>query len=74
MNARLEAAERRQKELRQQREAAGGKVKTSRLTPTEAQGLPLVGEGKGVWVRPAFDGLRVFVSDKKRVRDEEYDC
>lgn len=29
MNARLEAAERRQKELRQQREAAGGKASAS---------------------------------------------
>ncbi|KAJ3490481.1 hypothetical protein NLI96_g1414 [Meripilus lineatus] len=54
-------------------EAAGGKVKSTRLTPTEKQGMPLVGHGKNVWVRPAFDGLRVFVSEKGATRDEEYD-
>lgn len=54
-------------------EAASGKVKKVGLTSTEKVGLPLVGEGKRVWVRPAYDGLRVFVSDKKVARDEEYD-
>lgn len=54
-------------------EAIGGRVKPDhRLTSTEKQGLALVSGGEPIWVRPAYDGLRVFVSDDMSVADEEY--
>ncbi|EKM60808.1 uncharacterized protein PHACADRAFT_246965 [Phanerochaete carnosa HHB-10118-sp] len=55
-------------------EAAGGKaLDEAQLTPTEREALALVPEGESIWVRPAFDGLRVFVSGDKEVQDEAYD-
>lgn len=42
------------------------------LTAVEKEGLAMVPKGDPVWVRPAFDGLRVFVSDDLKVYDEAY--
>lgn len=54
--------------------ALGGKTKpASSLTPTERAALALVPEGESLWMRPAFDGLQLYVSDEKEVIDEEYD-
>ena len=53
---------------------SGGKAKPTRsLTAVEKQGVEMVPDGKAVWVRPAFDGLRVFVSEDREARDEEYE-
>ena len=55
-------------------ESVGGKAKAeAQLTPTEKAALSLVPAGQSIWVRPAYDGLRVFVSGEKEVRDEAYD-
>lgn len=55
-------------------QAVGGKTKKeAQLTPTEKAALALVPPGEPIWVRPAFDGLQVYVSDDKQARDEEYD-
>ncbi|KAH8120514.1 beta-lactamase-like protein [Phellopilus nigrolimitatus] len=35
------------------------------------KGMEAVGEGEAQWVRPAFDGLRVFISPDGLVRDDE---
>ncbi|KIP06930.1 hypothetical protein PHLGIDRAFT_90261 [Phlebiopsis gigantea 11061_1 CR5-6] len=52
----------------------GGKVKPAhKLTLTERAALALVPAGEPLWLRPAFDGLRLFVSEEKEVIDEEYD-
>ena len=52
---------------------SGEKCEPARgLTAVERQGIEMVPDGKAVWVRPAFDGLRVFVSEDRKVRDEEY--
>lgn len=54
--------------------ALSGKMKPEHaLTSTERAALALVPEGDSLWIRPAFDGLRLFVSDEKEVMDEEYD-
>ncbi len=54
-------------------EVLGGKQKEKeRLTSVERQGLQLIEAGEDLWLRPAFDGLRVFVSEDLTVRDEEY--
>lgn len=54
-------------------EQVGGKRKTkTQLTTMEKSGLALIAEGEPIWMRPAFDGLRVFVSDQGKVKDEEY--
>ncbi|THU88452.1 hypothetical protein K435DRAFT_761824 [Dendrothele bispora CBS 962.96] len=45
---------------------------TAELTETEKEGLDIIEEGKQVWVRPAHDGLRVFIDGEGRVRDETY--
>lgn len=42
------------------------------LTETEKYGLALVKEGARLWLRPAHDGLRVFVASDGRVWDETY--
>ncbi|GJE87715.1 MBL fold metallo-hydrolase [Phanerochaete sordida] len=55
-------------------EAVGGKAPAdAQLTPTVREALDLVPPGETLWVRPAYDGLRVFVSGEKTVRDEAYD-
>lgn len=54
-------------------EAVGGKpVNDAVLTEHEKTGLTMIGEGKPVWVRPAHDGLRVFVTRDGNVSDETY--
>ena len=54
-------------------ENVGGKTKAeAQLTPTEKVALSLIPAGEPIWVRPAFDGLQVYVSDDKQVRDGAY--
>jgi len=55
-------------------EAAGGKVKSgeAELTESEKKGIELIQGGEQLWVRPAHDGLRLFVSDSGSVHDESY--
>ncbi|GLB36495.1 putative beta-lactamase superfamily domain containing protein [Lyophyllum shimeji] len=54
-------------------EAVGGKsFDVEMLSETEKRGMELIGNGKNVWVRPAHDGLRVFVEEDGRVSDETY--
>lgn len=54
-------------------EAVGGKIKDAdKLTETEKRGLEVIQPGNEVWVRPAHDGLRVFVEADGRVWDESY--
>ncbi|EGO28417.1 hypothetical protein SERLADRAFT_458787 [Serpula lacrymans var. lacrymans S7.9] len=48
-------------------------IDMSNMTETEKRGVELIEEGKEVWVRPAHDGLRVFVSSDGVIRDETYD-
>ncbi|KII93635.1 hypothetical protein PLICRDRAFT_35866 [Plicaturopsis crispa FD-325 SS-3] len=55
-------------------EAVGGAdVESTSLTKVEAKGVSLIGEGQPLWLRPAHDGLRIFISEDGRVRDETYD-
>ena len=42
-------------------------------TPTARAALALVPPGPPLWLRPAFDGLRLFVSRAGEAYDEEYD-
>jgi len=56
-------------------EAVGGKTEHL-LTPSSniQEGLELIEEGEAIWVRPAYDGLRVFIpSDGDSIHDEGYD-
>ncbi|RDB29497.1 hypothetical protein Hypma_015168 [Hypsizygus marmoreus] len=54
-------------------EAVGGNRKeVDGLTDTEKKGMELIREGAQIWLRPAFDGLRVFVERTGRVWDESY--
>jgi len=54
-------------------EAIGGKsFDAEMLTETEKRGLALIQKGEDVWVRPAHDGLRVFVQADGRVSNESY--
>ncbi|KAI9066725.1 hypothetical protein FKP32DRAFT_1589417 [Trametes sanguinea] len=55
-------------------EAVGGRAPAQRdVTEMVRKGMGTIEEGPPVWVRPAFDGLRVVVAGKaKEVRDEEY--
>ncbi|KAK7468480.1 hypothetical protein VKT23_002988 [Stygiomarasmius scandens] len=53
-------------------EAVGGASKDGlELTDIEKEGLKLVDPGEHVWIRPAHDGLRIFIEGGK-VRDETY--
>jgi hypothetical protein len=56
-------------------EFAGGKYDsdTAELTTTQQRGISLIGEGRSIWLRPAHDGLRVFVNQEGIVKDESYD-
>ena len=47
-------------------------AETADLTAMERTGISLVGEGPPIWVRPAHDGLRVFVGSGT-LSDESYD-
>lgn len=52
---------------------SSGKLKPeAQLTKSEKEGLSMVAPGEPIWVRPAFDGLRVYVSDDLQPRDEVY--
>ncbi|EPS99072.1 hypothetical protein FOMPIDRAFT_1024325 [Fomitopsis schrenkii] len=53
-------------------EVGGEKHEGSRLALIDKHGLRGLREGAPIWVRPAFDGLRVFVSASDSVRDEAY--
>jgi phosphoribosyl 1,2-cyclic phosphodiesterase len=54
-------------------EGIGGLMKDDRaLTESERNGIELVQGGQQLWVRPAHDGLRLFVSEDGNVRDETY--
>lgn len=54
-------------------EAIGGKLKNKNdLTESEKTGLELVQSGGQIWVRPAHDGLRLFINKDGSVYDESY--
>jgi hypothetical protein len=54
-------------------EVVGGAVKdVEQLTETAKKGLALIQEGRSLWLRPAHDGLRVFVEADGDVCDETY--
>ncbi|KAI0359066.1 hypothetical protein OH77DRAFT_1420611 [Trametes cingulata] len=55
-------------------EYVGGRMPPqSELTETVKRGLETLEEGREIWVRPAFDGLKIFVSpDGRKVWDTEY--
>ena len=54
-------------------EAVGGiKKETTLLTEAEKNGLAMIKDGKDFWLRPAHDGLRVFVESDGHVWDETY--
>lgn len=45
----------------------------AKLTELEKRGISLIDEGKSLWMRPAFDGLRVWISEDGMVTDEGYE-
>lgn len=54
-------------------EVVGGVAKDlERLSEIEQAGVELIQKGKDVWLRPAHDGLRVFVEGDGKVWDESY--
>lgn len=55
-------------------EMVGGTDKgVDKMTENERQGAELIGQGKGIWLRPAHDGLRVLlVVESQAVMDETY--
>ncbi|KAF5355768.1 hypothetical protein D9756_004045 [Leucocoprinus leucothites] len=54
-------------------EAVGGILKDEEtLTESERNGIELVQGEQQLWVRPAHDGLRLFVSEDGSVHDESY--
>ncbi|KAH9891002.1 beta-lactamase-like protein [Cubamyces lactineus] len=61
-------------EYRTMLERVGGRVPPAKeMTEMVRQGLATLDDGEPIWVRPAFDGLRVFVSaNGKEVWDTEY--
>jgi hypothetical protein len=57
-------------------EAAGSegeRVAGTNSSPIERRGIEMLGNGKAIWLRPSYDGLRAFVSSSGNVRDEGYD-
>ncbi|OCH96706.1 hypothetical protein OBBRIDRAFT_787275 [Obba rivulosa] len=55
-------------------EAVGGKeLAPKALTALVRKGLAITEEGQPIWVRPAFDGLKVVISGGEGVQDEAYD-
>lgn len=54
-------------------EAVGGKeIPVTERSASEEKCLEFIQEGKELWVRPAFDGLRVFVNGDGEAKDEAY--
>jgi hypothetical protein len=54
-------------------EVLGGSLKNVvTMTPIEQEGVGMIRDGQRVWLRPAYDGLRVFVSKGGPVIDEGY--
>lgn len=53
--------------------AVGGKPVPGEMTQKEQACFDLIQEGKSLWVRPAFDGLRLFVNGDGEAKDEAYD-
>ena len=55
-------------------EVVGGKsIPTDEMTASEEKCLGFIEDGKSVWVRPAFDGLRLFIDKDGEPTDEAYD-
>lgn len=55
------------------RAVGGRRVPQKELTEVVKAGLDTLDlAGEKVWVRPAFDGLQVFVSERGQARDNEY--
>lgn len=56
-------------------EAVGGKKDhLTNATSNVQRGVKMIEEGEAIWVRPAYDGLRVFVqNDGDTIHDEAYD-
>lgn len=48
-----------------------GEISTD-LTKLEKRGISLIEKGEKLWMRPAFDGLRVWISGDGSVIDEGY--
>lgn len=53
-------------------EAGGESHEGSKLAVIDKYGLHGLREGDPIWVRPAFDGLRVFIAENGNVHDEAY--
>ncbi|KAF8898473.1 beta-lactamase-like protein [Infundibulicybe gibba] len=54
-------------------EIVGGSVKgPETLSESEQAGVKKIAAGPPVWIRPAHDGLRVFIDESGRTRDETY--
>jgi len=53
-------------------EAVGGKEKEGELTDLEEKGMKFIHPGEKVWIRPAHDGLRVFIDAGGNLWDETY--
>lgn len=54
-------------------EILGGATKPAEeMSATVRKGVGMIGPGRDVWVRPAHDGLRVFMEGRGVVRDESY--
>ncbi|KZV63129.1 Metallo-hydrolase/oxidoreductase [Peniophora sp. CONT] len=52
----------------------GATVGQEGLTAREKKCLDCVEEGEKLWVRPAHDGLRVWIGEDGKVRDKSYDA
>ncbi|PIL26300.1 hypothetical protein GSI_12056 [Ganoderma sinense ZZ0214-1] len=56
------------------RAVGGRRVPPEELTEVVSEGLDMLDlTGERVWIRPAFDGLQVFVSEQGEVRDNGYE-
>lgn len=54
-------------------ESVGGKeIPPAERTASEEKCLNLIEEGKAIWLRPAFDGLRLFITGDGEAKDEAY--
>ncbi|KAJ7071461.1 beta-lactamase-like protein [Mycena amicta] len=57
-------------------EAVGGAAvaEKSELTENEVKGLGMIGEGEPIWIRPAHDGLKIWIprTEEGAVSDETY--
>jgi Beta-lactamase superfamily domain len=50
----------------------GAAFDRAELTEGELEGIEMLGEERGLWVRPCFDGLRVCISSSGDVEDGVY--